>query len=64
MDSQERLASLDFESVHTPTLLNQMHLQTFPEHQVSISHVTLTTSSSVKTTNIILTLKRRGKTCI
>lgn len=29
MDSQERLASLDFESVHTPTLLNQMHLQTF-----------------------------------
>lgn len=63
MDSQERLASLDFESVHTPTLLNQMHLQTFPEHQVSISHVTLTTSS-VKTTNTILTLKRRGKTCI
>lgn len=28
MDSQELLARLDLESVHTPTLLTQMHLET------------------------------------
>lgn len=30
MESQELLASLDLESVHTPTLLNQMHLKILP----------------------------------
>lgn len=45
MDLQERLAVWDFLSVHTPTLLNQMHLETLPEHQVYVSHVTLATSS-------------------
>lgn len=36
-------------SVHTPTLLDQMHLKPLPEHQVHISHVTLTISVKLQT---------------
>lgn len=53
------MAILNSESVHTPTLLNQMHLKKFPEHQVYDSCITQQFSG--KSRNIILTSKRRGK---
>lgn len=53
------MAILNSESVHTPTLLNQMHLKKFPEHRVY--DLRITQQFSGKSTNIILTSKRRGK---